>query len=269
MLSAQHVYPLDYARFGRAWSGWAAGAASVLLVAGVATTDLLTMNVNLSILYILPVLLAVRTRSRAWVWQLAVVLVALTYIGYFFGPRAVPESEGWRGMVWNYRMANRTLAAVTILLVAAMAHFWIRLRISGARPQGPASSADPEQETVGQILRSFEVLGAALICGLIMLCIGLTDVLSPGEFNFPILYAVPLMLCGAARSRSLLWSILPFLLALTLVGFIIGPRPTLTENLFQSLVTNRLLAAAAQVALALLVHVWIGEGDSESLSAHH
>jgi hypothetical protein len=171
-------------------------------------------------------------------------------------------------MVWNYRMFNRTLAAVTILVVAGMVHFWIRLRSEGAAAHGAAASADPEQEMVGQILQSFEVFGAALICGLIMLCIGLTDLLSPGEFNLPILYAVPLMLCGAVRSRSLLWSILPFLLVLTLVGFVVGPKTEAHETIFQSLVTNRFLAASVQVAMALLAHVWIGESDSSRLSAN-
>lgn len=267
MLGAQHVYPMDDARCGSTWSIWAAGAATALLVAGVATTDLLTANVNLSILYILPLLLSGRMRLRVWVWQLAAVLVALTYIGYFFGPRAAHQTQGWQEMVWDYRFTNRTLSAVAILVVAMMVQFWIGMREKNAMSHIATARHDPEQETVDQILQSFEVLGTALICGLMMFCIGLADVLSPGEFNLPILYVVPLMLCGAVRSRTLLWSILPFLLGLTLLGFVIGHSPTQPANMFQSLITNRYLAAAVQVAMALLIHTWIRERDSGSSPA--
>jgi hypothetical protein len=156
-------------------------------------------------------------------------------------------------------MVNRTLAVAAILAVAVMIHFWIVLQNRANGHAHPPGRHDLEQETIKEVTRSFEIFGAALICGLIMACIALTDLLSPGEFNLPILYAVPLMICGAVHSRSLLWSILPFLLILTMIGFVIGPKSAWSESIFQSLVTNRFLAAAVQVLLALLSHVWIGE----------
>lgn len=259
MLCAQHISPSegDVAGPG-SHSEWIAGTLAVLVVAGVAATDYLTSNVNLSILYSLPILLAARTRSRTWMWLLALFVLLLTYLGYFLGPHFQAGSTGWREMIGNYRMVNRTLSAATLLAVAVLAHYWIGL----SRHVGPdthLSGHDPERDTVNEVLHSFEIFGAALICGLIMACIALTDLYSPGEFNFPILYAVPLMICGAARSRSLLWSILPFLLLLTMLGFVLGPKAAHSESVFQSLVTNRFLAAGVQLALAILINVWINE----------
>ena len=94
------------------------------------------------------------------------------------------------------------------------------------------------------------------------------------QYNLPILYGVPLVICAMTGRRVLLWSILPVLLAFTAAGYVIGPAssellghsdgrgPALVigSSVVQgvpTIFTNRTLAACVMVALALALHWWL------------
>src|SRR5688500_18888214 len=92
------------------------GAVGPLLVAAaafalvVAALDLLTYQVNLPIVYVVPLLLVERAGSRRLLWRAAALLVGLTFAGYFFGR----HPPGLEPLDPNSapRLVNRALAAV-------------------------------------------------------------------------------------------------------------------------------------------------------------
>jgi len=102
------------------------------------------------------------------------------------------------------------------------------------------------EELTDQV-RFFETLLIALtITGALIVI----DWATPSEFNFPILYAVPLMLCVLSGSARAIWFMTPLLIALAWIGLWASNR-TVSEVLVLSAV-NRVLATAMLLALALI-----------------
>src|SRR5688572_14460709 len=60
-------------------------AAAAVFALAVASADLLTYQVSLPIVYTVPLLLVERAGRRRLLWQAALLLVALTFAGFFFG----------------------------------------------------------------------------------------------------------------------------------------------------------------------------------------
>jgi hypothetical protein len=65
-------------------------------VAAIAISDLLTANLNLSILYVVAVLLGIRLPNRLFLWGLAILLLVLTFAGYYLGPSGMWYSKTCR-----------------------------------------------------------------------------------------------------------------------------------------------------------------------------
>lgn len=116
----------------------------VVLVAGIALADVvLPGQVNVPILYAIPVYMCVLVRSRRLLWALTPLLLLLTIGGFFFG-RAPTVSESM--VVWL--LTNRTLAAVLLLGLAVAAHVWIGTsKAATARPR----SRPPLISPAGQV----------------------------------------------------------------------------------------------------------------------
>src|SRR5207249_4548875 len=92
----------------------------VLVIVALTLLDFFTIRLNPSIIYIALLVIAFSSRwSVAWVSPLeaAIFLVSLTYLGYFFGRGA---GAGWGALLTNYRLANRTFAALTLCTIAGL-----------------------------------------------------------------------------------------------------------------------------------------------------
>src|SRR5439155_20171602 len=92
-----------------------ASAATLLLL-----IDLFTVRFNPSILYTALLVVAFGSRwlvSRISPLQAAIILVLLTYAGYFLGAGA---STDWKTVLISYRFANRTFAAAALLTIAGL-----------------------------------------------------------------------------------------------------------------------------------------------------
>ncbi len=78
-------------------------------------------NFNLAILYPIPLLICIWTRSRKLMWTMLVLLLALAAIAQFVGPPTTdPTPEAIRSL---YR--NRLVAGSAMLAMTAIVHFWI------------------------------------------------------------------------------------------------------------------------------------------------
>lgn len=264
-------------------------ALCVIMIAVIAAVDLATANVNLSILYVLPVLIAAQAGRRSLTRLFVVLAILLTYAGYFLGPW--PKFPGdthptYSNMLANYRMVNRTLSVIAVWAIAAVSYFRLRFRISIDRRRGELDATDPDGKIYEDILGAFEQLTAAAIAIVLVTVIVIADLLTPAQFNLPILYGVPLVLCALTHKRALIWTIVPFILLFTYAGYLIGPAsaeggiwgtgPTTmrvagatihdtavvlgrsTLHGLPSLLTNRTISACAILACALLLHWWIG-----------
>jgi hypothetical protein len=217
--------------------------------------DLLTTRVNLPILFSIALLVAAQGGDRRLVRRIAIPLALLVFAGYVFEFRDVLFTEPQRML--SYRLLNRTLVAIAILLMAGLLSLQLQFR-ERVEQGWPAHRRDKGREEFEEILRSIEGLVAVLIAAMLILCVMLADLLVPGQFNLPILYALPLVVAAWSLSRTLLWSLVLILLMLSSIGFAYGRAPTTQVVGMEILLTNRTLALFAIVGIGLALHFWIG-----------
>jgi signal transduction histidine kinase len=91
-----------------------AALAVALAVAEVLVDVTTTIQLNVSIVYSLPLVLAAAGRNRRLVWELAFILVCITFIVYW--------QQSDIDTLRNEYFINRVLAAVSVLLAAALLH---------------------------------------------------------------------------------------------------------------------------------------------------
>ena len=90
------------------------------LVAVIATVDYLSpANLNLAILYPIPLFICGWTRSRSLLWGMLFLLLGLTFIGYWFGQPATSANVGIS------MQKNRVLAALGLVTVTTILHYWM------------------------------------------------------------------------------------------------------------------------------------------------
>lgn len=222
----------------------------LLLVFWIAALDLLLQRTNFSILYIAPLLLLVRKGDLRHPWQTAALLVGLTYCIYFLKNAINPLDSVPR--YFDYRLVNRSLVAIMILVMTKMTELWWRWKAEQSDAEVPEALRYQDQE----ISATFAVLACIPLSAII----AVVDHFAPANFNLPILYIIPLFVCGWTGSRRLLWSILIVLLALTTAGYLWGGAPP-DHDLQASLTRNRLLAAAGMIVVSTILHFWMSDRD--------
>src|SRR3954464_8447890 len=90
-------------------------ALAIALAAAEIAVDLSTwIQLNVAIVYSLPLVLAAAGRHRRLLWGLAFVLVCVTFIAYW--------QQGEGPALQDEYFVNRALAAVNVLLAAALLH---------------------------------------------------------------------------------------------------------------------------------------------------
>jgi hypothetical protein len=254
--------------------------ACIGFVALIAAIDLVTANVNLSTLYALPVLLISQSRRQMASQLFMLSAVALTYLGYFLGPRPM-LSDGTAltplQMLSDWRMFNRSLSAVALCGIAGISSLQIRFHLALERRRAELEASDADARIYEEILQSFKQLAAMIASLVIVAVVVVADLVTPAQYNLPILYGLPLVICAATNRRAMLWSMLPALLIFTYAGYVIGPSAANLGQIqlqmdaseqsvmFRSLVlrnvpallTNRSLAACVMVGSTVLLHWWM------------
>lgn len=225
-------------------SRWVRRAALGLLAA-LGAADFCTPGITFCVLYGLPLMLVAQfsrgTRLRTWL----VAIAALTYAAYAY--KSLWRSPAGSAPLVDFRFWNRTLAVLMMLALGLLLRIWNSWRQERwAMEAGERIEEDEVFTTMGVIA------GAPLV-----VLVATADLLLPPQFNVAVLYGIPLFLYGWPRSRALIWSLLPILLALTLLGYVCGLGAAPPEAV-RALGWNRLIVGAALVLEALLVQWWIG-----------
>jgi hypothetical protein len=227
------------------WRGILCG----IVILAVAMLDFNTYAFNAAIVYALPLALSSQLRRRP-PWALTILMVALTYAGYFLGPW--PPDKTWETMILSPALLNRSMVAAVLVAITLMSSVLdnFRQRLNEKR----YAYSEPVEEFFTAI--DSLVLGIFFPV-LLIFAVALTDALTPTKFNLPILYAVPLLVCSWSHSRRLLWIITVMSLVFAVMGLQLGfihddVVPT------QSILNNRALSATLIFALGVALHLWIG-----------
>jgi hypothetical protein len=218
-----------------------------------AWVDVALPGVNLSILYFVPLLLTAAAGQRKLLIHLAILLSVLTYLGYLYGFRDVLLSEPEQ--IFTFRLLNRTLVVLALWVMTLTLYLGMGI---GAKIGNLA--ANQRRSTVfAEAADALEHLIAGIVCLTLVVTVLAADLLSPGEYNLPVLYALPLILSIWMNSRRLLWGLVPVLLLFSAIGFAWGRQPHVDHEWLPKLLMNRSLAMAVLVALATILHFLIRE----------
>jgi hypothetical protein len=221
-------------------------AISLFLMLWIAILDLCTPRTNFSILYIAPLIFFAQSGWMRSGWRVTGLLVALTY-GIYFLKNAIQPSGS--DLPFHFRIVNRTLVAVMLVVMGQVLRLWIRRREEQYDAELPESIRRQDEEINATL--------AILCCAALIVLIALSDFFTPANFNWPILYSIPLFICGWTRSRPLLWTMLILLLVLAAAAFIWG-APPMSPRPGSYLVLNRMLAGVGMAVVTLILHYWLG-----------
>jgi len=230
----------------------AAVAGAVLLTLVPFVLDVVLAWTNLAILYVLPLFVAARAGRPRVIAVFAAVLVGLTYGGYLLEVLYLSPAPPF-----TFRIVNRTIVATAVVVSALLLRWWMRWREQAGTRVGPVRHGDQDQAVYDEVIAIVERLLAGMACAAYVAAVAAGDLLAPGEYNLPILYAIPVLLAGLTHSRAFLWATAAVLLLLVPAGYKFGPPPNLPESVLTFVLTNRALAAFAIVVLTLSVHVWM------------
>jgi hypothetical protein len=236
--------------FGLEYSGPARSsrgiAAFFLMSAWIAIVDVCWPRTNLSILYVIPLLVTAWTGDLQPLRRSVGLPMLLTYVGFVSKYLLYATSDDY---FFNYALFNRTLTVVMLSALGCILVKWIDWR----REQ-LLDSETPEY--LRRQDREVSATLAMLCCAPLVTLIAAIDFLVPANYNLAILYPIPLYICGWTSNRRLLWSMLAVLLVLTAVAFEFGPTATDVVD-ERSMVRNRVLAAIGMVGVSVVLSLWM------------
>lgn len=227
----------------------------LILVAWIAAADLLWPRTNVAILYIIPLVVAALLGLFERLWLFAALLLVLTLAIYWLKNSLPAGGDDLAAQLWNYRLLNRLLTAVTIAALTWSLGNWSRWVEEQRDPQLSAAYRNSEYEIAATV--------AVLCCVPLIAAIAIIDLLMPANYNLAVLYPIPLFICGWTRSRRLLWSVFLILLALTIFAYQIGPIPSVDAEEF-SFIRNRIIAAFGLLSLTALLSFWMRSHADDS-----
>lgn len=225
----------------------------VVLVGLIAALDLRIPKVNLSMLYVFPLIIFAQTQRRGGILRLGVALVLLTYACFGLKYRLDIQSD-YHWLWHHFGLLNRSFVAGSLLITTLLLHVYRRFRAYlEDRHSGQFSPSDTDEFLYEQIFRAFEGFLGVGICIVMALACFAVDVITPPDVNIAILYAIPLVIAALARNRLLIWILVPVLEAASYFGFAMGPAAVQGVNL-PWIITNRWLAAGSLVIIAFFLH---------------
>ncbi|MGN6506946.1 MAG: hypothetical protein ACTHM6_15430 [Tepidisphaeraceae bacterium] len=198
--------------------------------------DLFTTGVNAPMLYIFTLLVLANAGLRRYLWPYAVLATALTlslYI-YHFGKPVLSTPH----VALTWRLVNRLMVAFSICITTTALYLWLGMKERLNR----FSNQLADQTTFMELADSLLHLFGNVICIALILCILAIDLCTPGEFNLPLLYALPIVIGRWMGSPRLLWLAMPLIIAASIVGYLLGAPANVQPDWFSRITTNRVLA---------------------------
>jgi len=225
------------------------------IVVATMVLDVCVRHCNLSILYIIPILLCAGLNRRRLLMKLGLFLIFLTYVGYF--AKLLVQGR----TLDHPHIPNRHLVALTLLMMTVVLSWW-----QGAhsqRHQGGYGSHLPfsEPSLFDEMGNSIACLVVGVLCLILIGTLMAVDLTTPAEINWPILFAIPLILAAASRSLKLLWTVVGVICACVWVGLFVGPDMSQIAKqhqvTFGMLMLNRALANLVVLVVAWILHMVI------------
>ena len=223
-------------------SVWHVRVLCLCAMAGLLALDFSTTRLNPAIIYISLLVICLQWGDRKQSWRWGLGIVALTYVGYFFGARGAAVGSKL-ALLHKYAMLNRTFAACTVCGITFFARNQWGLRRPWVLPAGGAA----RRYVVALLSDEIRVTG---VCFVGALGIFVFDLLSPAHFNLPILYGMLVVLACQAQSRSFVFWFTAALVVFTFVGYFASPGGA---GVRENCLTNRALAACAFCAVAVVM----------------
>jgi hypothetical protein len=222
--------------------------ASVLFATFViAVADLCWPRTNVSVFYIVPLLMLAHARDLRYLGRMLALFIVLTFAAFQF--KKMIDPRGPMVSYFHFSLLNRALVALMLIAVSWAMRLWVLWHEEQSNQELPESFRHEDRE-ISETL-------AILCCAPLIVLLGIIDILSPANYNLAILYPVPLFIGVWTRSRALLWGMLAALLALAMFAQWAGP-PTTDPEAAPSLLRNRVMALFALVAVTVILHRWMG-----------
>jgi hypothetical protein len=215
---------------------------------GILICDLLTYRFNPSILYLVLLALVGRSGSKSAVWAIVLFSVPATYAGHFLGARD-PQYRTFEQLFHLASSLNRTFVAMSLIAVASL--FSLQRGMQSMVRRRGADQGDVE---IAQILDGLDQAAAIVIALVVAAAVWLTDLVTPGNLNLPILFVIPMAFVSKVHSRKLLWGLAIFLVILAALAFKVGQQVYGNPALMRAVVTNRVLACVGILAIAAILH---------------
>jgi len=228
-------------RYGGAY----AALGFAVLLAGV---DFATHSLNLSILYAIPMYVIAMRLPAAWAALVGLLLVIATFAGLLYGARP-PGLGTVAALLDNYRMVNRSFAAVAIIITALVAA-WQRHWSANLVVQAEKDAVIQDHPIYSDMISQVRFLTTLFIAMGITVSLVAVDWTTVAEFNLPILYAVPLVLCVLSGSMRAIWLMTPVLLVFTWAGFWASDDKMQVATIHP--LVNRGIATAMLLVLAIV-----------------
>lgn len=222
-------------------------ATCAILIVVPLLNDLFKPGVNLAILFVLPLLICAWLGEKKFLRPILLLCVLFTYMGLLIRIGVYGYSA------WPWGLLNRTMVVVSLIIVTYVLE--IILSYLKTNSFWKFDRRDVEQKIFEEILFSAQRFAAIVSAVLLSAGIFIVDLVTPGQLNFPILYAVPLLLIVWTRSHLWLWLITCLLVLLAMVGWFAGDAPTSSSTALHTLATNRFIAVAVMVVLAVIINL--------------
>jgi len=223
----------------RANSGSFGTVAAWASIAVIFAADCFT-QLNLSILYALPLVAIGRTLTGKRLTVLTVALLATTLLGYVIKTCVV--LTGRAPPLLSYRLLNRALVVSILILTSVVLRLLYRRTL-----------AERRRDDFDHLLESLTPLLIVLLVFVVTVAILAADLIAPGEYNLPILYGLPIVLIAAARSQRLMWGSVLILSVFSMAGYFVGPPPQVAPTFQKWTLVNRVVAVFAVIGLAALL----------------
>lgn len=218
----------------------------ILLVAPL-FNDIVSPHINMSILYLVPLLFCAWLGNRNLLRRTLVLSVLLTYVGLAARMWIHPNPN------WRWGLLNRSFVVASLIIAYFILDAVLR-QLQALVSWRPART-DAEESVIEEII--FSAQRFAAIVAAMVLAIGLfvVDLVTPGQINFPILYIIPLLLIVWTRSHLWLWVTVGLLVVFAVVGWYGGEGPTGSSISVRALLTNRLIAITVLIIFGLIIQI--------------
>lgn len=221
--------------------------ACLVLAIWIFAIDVSWDRTNVSVLYVVPLLLLAERGELRHVRVLVLLMVLLTFSAYLIKKTLSPE--GAITPYLHFSLFNRSLSALMLIAVGWAIHVWSERRNYYA-PELPEDFRSNEWRV--------SALQAYCLCLPLIVLLAALDLFAPANYNLAILYLVPLFVCVWSGSRKLLWIVLATLVALAVIAYFVGPGPTDARPIaVVSTLRNRVVTVSVMLAVGTLLSTWI------------